>query len=128
LPSSVAGLPARRFRSSCLAFAWVSLYKTGAALSPAVPVPLAAQVQLTTADVLAGVPYPAAVHDLDCTGVDRFLASLTRRLAGCDKGSSAAFLQCETGTLPSKFVAHRRAVQYWLRVSHDACLVRPSAL
>jgi hypothetical protein len=26
----------------------------------------------------------------------------------------------ETGTVPSKFVAHRRTVQYWLHVSHDS--------
>jgi hypothetical protein len=100
---------------------WAPLYKTGAALSPAVPVPRAAQLQLTTAGVLAGVLYPAAVHDLDYTGVDRFVASLTRRLTGCAKGSSATTLQCETGTLPSKFTAHRRATQYWLRVSRHAC-------
>jgi hypothetical protein len=37
---------------------WAALYKTGAALSPAVPVPLAAQLQLTTTDVLAGVLLP----------------------------------------------------------------------
>jgi hypothetical protein len=99
---------------------WAALYKTGAALSPAVPVPLAAQLQLTTADVLAGVLYPAAVHGLDHTGTDRFVANLVRRLAGCAKGSSATFLQCETGTVPSKLVAHRRVVQYWLHVSHDS--------
>jgi hypothetical protein len=46
--------------------------------------------------------------------------SLTRRLTGCAKGSSATFLQCETGTVPSKFTAHRRVVQYWLHVSHDS--------
>jgi hypothetical protein len=99
---------------------WAALYKTGAALSPAVPVPLAAQLQLVTADVLAGVLYPAAVHDLDYTRTDRFVTNLIRRLAGCAKGSSAAFLQCETGTVPSKFTAHRRVVQYWLHVSHDS--------
>jgi hypothetical protein len=60
------------------------------------------------------------VHDLNYTRTDRFVTNLVRRLTGCDKGSSATFLQCETGTLPSKFVAHRRGVQYWLHVSHDA--------
>jgi hypothetical protein len=66
---------------------WATLYETGAAVSLAVPVPLAAQLQLTTAGVLAGVLYPAAVRNLDYTGTDRFVTSLTRRLTGCAKGS-----------------------------------------
>jgi hypothetical protein len=99
---------------------WAALYKTGPALSPAVPVPLAAQLQLVTTDVLAGVLYPAAVRDPDYTRTDRFVTNLVRRLTGCAKGSSATFLQCETGTVPSKFTAHRRVTQYWLHVSHDS--------
>jgi hypothetical protein len=99
---------------------WAALYKTGAALSPAVPVPLAAQLQLVTTGVVAGVLFPAAVHDPDYTMTDRFVTNLVRRLTDCAKGSSATFLQCETGTTPSKFTAHRRVVQYWLHVSHDS--------
>jgi hypothetical protein len=66
------------------------------------------------------VLYPAAVRDLDYTTTDRFVTNLVRRLTGCAKGSSATFLQCETGTVPSKFTAHRRVMQYWLRVSRDS--------
>jgi hypothetical protein len=58
--------------------AWASLYKAGAALSPVVPVPLAAQLRLIVTDVLAGVVYPAAVQDLDYKRVDTFAVSLTR--------------------------------------------------
>jgi hypothetical protein len=71
---------------------WAALYETGAALGPAVPVPLAAQRQLVTADVLAGVLYPAAVYDLDYTRTDRFVTNLVHRLTGCTKGSSATLL------------------------------------
>jgi hypothetical protein len=84
-----------------------------------VPVRLALQLKLTVSDVLAGVVYPAAVHDLDYTRVNAFATPL-RRLTGCETGSSATFLQCETGVVPSKFLAHRRAVQYWLHVSYGA--------
>jgi hypothetical protein len=91
---------------------WASLYKTGAALSPgvplfvsgqsvtkkesaspAVPVPLAAQLPLVVTDALC----PAAVRDLDYTRVDRFVANLVRRLTGCDKGPRATCLQVRDG-------------------------------
>jgi hypothetical protein len=105
---------------------WAALYETGSALSPAVPFhSRPSQLQLVTTGALAGVLYPAAVHDLDYTRVDCFVTSLVRRLAGCAKGSSATFLQCETGTVPSKFTAHRRVVQYWLHVSHDSWFAPP---
>jgi endonuclease/exonuclease/phosphatase family metal-dependent hydrolase len=100
--------------------AWASLYKAGAALSPVVPVPLAAQLRLIVTDVLAGVMYPAAVQDLDYMRIDTFVMSLIRRLTGCAAGSSATLLRCELGVMPSRYLAHRRAVQYWLHVSHDA--------
>jgi hypothetical protein len=120
------GVPLRRTRSPShklpleVSRAWASLYRAGAAFNPVVPVPLALQLKLIVSDVLAGVMYPAAVHDLDYTRIDTFVTSLLRRLTGCEAGSSATLLQCETGIVPSKFLAHRRAVQYWLHVSHDA--------
>lgn len=120
------GVPLRRTRDPTnklpleLPRAWASLYRAGAAFNPAVPVPLAAQLQLIVSDVLAGVMYPAAVHDLDYARIDSFVTSLLRRLTGCEVGSSATFLRCETGLMSSKYLAHRRVVQYWRHVNHDA--------
>lgn len=120
------GVPIRKGRapSSSLPFelprAWAALHNAGAALTPAVPAPLSSQLKMVNSDVLAGVLYPAAVHDLDYGRIDRFVNSLLRRLTGCERGSSATFLRCETGLLPSKFLGHRRALQFWRHISHDA--------
>jgi hypothetical protein len=100
--------------------AWAALYRAGAALNPAAPVPLALQVKMINGEVLAGVMYPAAVHDLDYRKIDRFVNSLLRRLTRCQTGCSATFLRCEMGLLPSKFLGHRRALQFWRHISHDA--------
>ena len=65
---------------------------------------LDAQLKLINSDVLAGVIYPAAVHDLEYHQIDVFVNTLLRRLIGCASGSSATFLRCELGLLPSKFL------------------------
>jgi hypothetical protein len=99
---------------------WAALYRAGAALNPKVPIPLTAQLRIINSEVLAGAMYPAAVHDLDYVSIDRFVNSLLRRLTGCEPRTSATFLRCETGLLPSKFLGHCRAVQYWRHINHYA--------
>jgi hypothetical protein len=120
------GVPIRRSRGASNALplelprAWAALHKAGLALSPHAPIPLEAQLRLINSDVLAGVMYPAAVHDLDYVRIDAFVNSLLRRLTGCAAGTSATFLRCELGLLPARFLAHRRMIQYWLHINRDA--------
>lgn len=104
--------------------AWAALHKAGLALSPYAPIPLKAQLKLIHSDVLAGVLYPAAVQDLDYKRIDVFVNTLLRRLTGCAPGSSATFLRCELGLIPSKFLGDRRILQYWRHVTNDAWFAR----
>lgn len=124
------GVPVKnnRSRSNSLPLelprAWAALHQAGLALNPHAPVPLDAQLKLINSDVLAGVMYPAAVHDLEYHQIDVFVNTLLRRLIGCASGSSATFLRCELGLLPSKFLGHRRMLQYWRHVTNEAWFAR----
>ena len=92
---------------------WKAIFRLKAALDPNLKVPLEKQIKLLETDVLSIALYPAAVCDLDYKTIDKFINKQLRRLIGIRGGqSSSTFLRSELGVLPSKFLAHKRALGY----------------
>jgi hypothetical protein len=92
---------------------WKAVFRLKAALDPNLTIPLEKQIKLLETDVLSIALYPAAVCDLDYKAIDKFINKQLRRLIGIHGGqSSSTFLRSELGVLPSKFLAHKRALGY----------------
>ena len=99
---------------------WASVWRLKRLLDPWLPIPLVDQVGLLMTDVMAGALYPAAVQDVDYAAIDVFINKQLRRLTITPKHASATLLRCELGVAPSRYMGHRRALQYLWRVVHDS--------
>jgi hypothetical protein len=91
---------------------WASVFRLKRLLDPWLPIPLLTQVGLLMTDVMAGALYPAAVQDVDYDAIDVLINKQLRRLTITPAHASATWLRCELGVLPSRYMGHRRALQY----------------
>jgi hypothetical protein len=99
---------------------WASVFRLKRLLDPWLPIPLLTQVGLLMTDVMAGALYPAAVQDVDYDAIDVLINKQLRRLTITPAHASATWLRCELGVLPSRYMGHRRALQYLWRVVHES--------
>lgn len=98
---------------------WKCVHRIKKALNPNVGLPLRRQLQFLVTDVLSTALYSAPTCDLDHDSIDKFMMRQLRYLIGCNNMVSATFLRCELGIIPSKYLAHCRALGYlWNLVNH----------
>jgi hypothetical protein len=104
-----------------LARLWGCYHRIKRVLDPRLPLPLKAQILMIGTDVLSVALYPAAVRDLDYAGIDRFVNRILCRITGCpQRWTSATFLRAELGLLPSKYMAHQRALMHLWHLHNEA--------
>lgn len=104
-----------------LARLWGCYHRIKRVLDPRLPLPLKAQILMINTDILSVAMYPAAVRDLDYAGIDRFVNRILCRITGCpQRWTSATFLRAELGLLPSKYLAHQRALMHLWHLHNEA--------
>ena len=98
-----------------------ALFRINGALGTKKKLPVLAQVQLAQATILNAALYPSAVLDTDYNDIDKFMARVLNRITGCHmRWTSKTFLRGELGLPPSKYMAHRRALNYLWHVERKA--------
>ena len=98
-----------------------AFYRISEALGSKKNLPLLPQVYLAQATILNAVLYPCAVQDTDYRDIDRFLARAMNRITGCTmRWTSSTFLRAELGLPPSKYLAHRRALNFLWHIENTA--------
>lgn len=100
---------------------WKAYFRILPGLSSKKGLPLLRQIQLMQATIMNAALYASPVRDLDYADIDRFTTRVLAQISGCNmRTTSATFLRAELGVLPSKFMAHTRAlVQLW-HIIHEA--------